>query len=1480
MASLGNGGQLLFRNRQPGTFTETQSTIVPTGTIFPKRPVVGDFDEDGQLDVAIPGQFGLNGRWAIYLGHGDASSTLDNQVWGGARPDAVNRGDFNEDGHLDLIAASEFSDGVIINFGRGDGTFGDAVGTPDGVNWSETTLPLVQYTGLLVEDFNGDGHLDIAASDAFTKLIVVGHGDGLGNFTLLPSIALDGRDPQGLASADFNQDGVLDLVSVNRFSISWLVGDGVGGYAAPVHLPISGQLVLEIATGDFNQDGYPDVVVSGGAATSGDLVLTLENNRLGGFYPAESFFLPSGSNPVDLVAEDVTADGLTDLVIATRSNGGSITVVPGLGSNEFGTARVFPVTGSPSFVSVGDLNASGAPELLVSSNPPSGVDYRFLTLRNEDLNEGFQSPPGDFSTVTQNPDGSFTRVLRYGTTIEFDSQGRQVSRTDRNGNTTTYQYDAQDRLDTITDPVGLETTFDYGGGTNLSKITDPVGRETLFEINGAGDLTKITDPDLSTREFTYDERHRLVQQQSKRGFHTQYEYNFAGRHVKATRPDTSTRQVSPSEVIGLVDPTSGLGTDTNPAPVIQPTEVVGTVTDGKDQVAPFKTDALGNATVRTDALGRTITISRNFNGDPVETTNPNGALTRRTYDDFGNVLTLTEAEGEPEERTTSFEYDPTFNLLTKFTDAAGKETTIVRDANGNPERVINPLLDERVRTFRTDGLVETDTDENGKVTTFTYDVKGNLETILDAEGHTTRFVRDLAGNVTSLIEGEGTPEQRTRTFTYDTMNRLKTATDGTTNPPTLFAYDGQGNLTTTTLPTNEQEIRTYDPMNRVASINDPLRGRTTFVYDLNGNLERTENALNDPTTFAYDAADQLQTITDALTGVQAFTYDVEGNVETFTDARTKVTTFEYDKLNRQTDRISHGGTFTTTFTYDKRDNLKTTTDPKGQLITRVYDDNSRLTSITTPDNTIGIAYDAVGNPTDVADTDSQVTFTYDGLNRAQTARTSQTSGIQPQVLLTSVYNAVGNRTQVDEDSGSSVTTYLYDLAGRLTTLTPPAGVSTQVTLGYDSSGRLASLVYPNGVTTAYGYDTKGRLNSLSHTLGANPSFASFGYTYNPVGNILAILDQVNPAENRSHTYDALQRLTTGGTTGTPENYNYDLVGNRTTSFLSSSHNHDDLNRLLEDDAFTYTYDNNGNLETKTNKATPTEVTTYHWDAQDQLIQIDRPDSTTVTYKYDGLGRRIEKNVAGTITRYVYDGEDILLEYDGTNTFVARYSHGDQVDQPLVLQKAGQGFFYYHSNNQGSITHLTDSAGTIANSYVYDSYGRQLTVAESVIQPFSYTGREYDGESGLYFYRARYFDQNTGRFLSEDPIGFDAGDQNLYRYVFNNPTNLNDPEGFRGQAFQKFFEGLARAGRAALEEFNKGTPAKEFVEKMVEEFTQDQLADQQEMQNEFMRRFREAQEQSAENARMKDSNFADPCRDGIMCNREELEREAKKKFNCE
>ena len=188
-----------------------------------------------------------------------------------------------------------------------------------------------------------------------------------------------------------------------------------------------------------------------------------------------------------------------------------------------------------------------------------------------------------------------------------------------------------------------------------------------------------------------------------------------------------------------------------------------------------------------------------------------------------------------------------------------------------------------------------------------------------------------------------------------------------------------------------------------------------------------------------------------------------------------------------------------------------------------------------------------------------------------------------------------------------------------------------------------------------------------------------------------------------------------------------------------------------------------------------------------MARIDYPDATFSTYKYDPFGRRMEKDLddgAGgrTVKRYIYDGPDIALEYDGTNTQQARYTHGARTDQPLVAERGGQSY-YYHNDHQGSIRLVTDGAGTPVNTYDYGAYGNADTAVETLDQPYRYTSREFDGESGLYYYRARYYDADTGRFISEDPSGFAAGDLNLFRYVLNDPVNLVDPTG--GMAKKKY-----------------------------------------------------------------------------------------------
>ena len=222
------------------------------------------------------------------------------------------------------------------------------------------------------------------------------------------------------------------------------------------------------------------------------------------------------------------------------------------------------------------------------------------------------------------------------------------------------------------------------------------------------------------------------------------------------------------------------------------------------------------------------------------------------------------------------------------------------------------------------------------------------------------------------------------------------------------------------------------------------------------------------------------------------------------------------------------------------------------------------------------------------------------------------------------------------------------------------------------------------------------------------------------------------------------------------------------------------NQLTADAIYTYQYDDNGNLIKKT-LLTTGSFTQYTYDAENRLTQVEDfaagnpTPAFTSTYRYDGLGRRIEKVANGQTKRYIYDGEDILLEYDGANVLQARYTHGPGIDEPIAVTKAGSTF-YYHQDGLGTVTELTDINGAVAKAYAYDTYGNILESPGVVEQPYTYTGREFDAESGLLYYRARSYDPVTGRFLQKDPTGFASGDPNLYTYVEGNPLNLTDPDG--------------------------------------------------------------------------------------------------------
>jgi RHS repeat-associated protein len=880
----------------------------------------------------------------------------------------------------------------------------------------------------------------------------------------------------------------------------------------------------------------------------------------------------------------------------------------------------------------------------------------------------FNSPPGDFTTLVKNDDGTFTRTLKDGTKINFNSVGLQTSVVDRNGNTTSYTYNPDDTLATITDPVGLVTSFTHTGG-KLSSITDSAGRVTQFTVDAIGDLTQITDPDGSITTYTYDAQHLVTTQTNPRNLTTSYQYNFAARISQSSLPDGSTRLFSPSVTVGLTDPTSGQGTESNPAPVVRPIEAVSTITDGNENTTTFETNKFGAATKRTDALGRITSSVRDANSLPTQITRPNGAVLSRTYDERGNLLTSTE---QAISATTTLIYEPNFNQVTSITDPKGNVTATTYDANGNPTE------------------------------------------ITDALGNKTQMTYDSRGLLTTVISGVGTPEVNTTTFTHTTLT-----------------YDSAGNVQTSIDAEGRVTTFTYDAMNRLTSVVDPLGGTTSYTFDANGNLLTVTDAKGQVTTFAYGSRDRLASSTDPLVNPQTNTYDENGNLTSTTTRKGDTITFAYDAANRLVTKTLPGPE-ATTFTYDVSDNL-----------------------------------------TSVVDLDGTVAMTYDLVNRLTSSAQSTPASPTP-FSISYTHDLNGNRaTMTDPQSG--VTDYVYDSLNRLTSFTNPSAQATNFT--YDTLSRRASMTHDNAVVSTYNYDAASQLLNLDHQLAAT-TINAFTYTYDMVGNRETRVDNNGTA---NYTYDALNRLVNAANpipTNPTETYTYDPVGNRTDSNQNGLSNFNAGNQLTDDADFTYDYDANGNQIQKTDKVTGA-FSLFEYDAENKLIRVVRDDGSLVNYKYGGLGRRIEKEVDTVVTRYIYDNEDILLELDGSNNLIVRYTHGPGIDEPLIMKKGGASFFY-HADGLGSVTEITDNVGTVVQAYTHSSFGKiESQLDPNFVQPYIFTGREFDPETGLYHYRARAYDPSIGRFMEEDPLpGFIALPEtlNLYPYVANNPVNFVDPNG--------------------------------------------------------------------------------------------------------
>ncbi len=707
--------------------------------------------------------------------------------------------------------------------------------------------------------------------------------------------------------------------------------------------------------------------------------------------------------------------------------------------------------------------------------------------------------------------------------------------------------------------------------------------------------------------------------------------------------------------------------------------------------------------------------------------------------------------------------------------------------------VVDPRGKTTRYTFNPAGYTTSITDHLGQTTTMTRESPSNLVTeILDPLNRTTRFGYDTDPNTKNLLsitrykDPPANTQPVTRSFTYDTMaNHYNLLTSVTTPPsPVLrtwtYGLDAAGKT--------------------VTSITDPLGHVTDLTYNGNGQpmtiTTHSAPAASQTTTFDYDLTTGfLTTVTTSPDGstnlTTTYAYDQLGRRVRVTDPRGARTRFSYDLLNRViavTDPLGRA----VQFAYDPNSNLTSVTDPRGGQITYAYNNMDQLTTRTDPllrPETLG--YDIGGNLTSFTDRKNQQTTwdAYDDLNRPAVVRFKNAGGVEV-ANLTYGYDAA-NRVQTLTDSVAGAITWRYDALDRLTSETTAGGTQvvtyvpddadrrasmtvsgqpvvtytwdnadrlTQIALGtlqavygFDNANRRTSLQLPNLVTITYGYDDANRLTGLTYSglLGGNQSLT---YSYDPAGNRTVMggswARTLLPDAIPSASYDAANRQLTLGTK-------------------------------------TMAYDFNGNLATLTEGV---NQTTYTWDVRNRLTNITGP-GLTASFAYDAIKRRTQKTINSQVTTFQYDGADIVRESVGATP--ADYLRGLSIDEPLArIETAGKD--HYLPDALGSGLALSDDGGNVTTSYTYGAFGQ--TVVAGAVSPntLQYTGRENDG-TGLYYYRARFYHPGLSRFISEDPLGFRAGDVNLYRYVTNRPTIATDPLGlWRKEDHERLTREVAKA----------------------------------------------------------------------------------------
>jgi RHS repeat-associated protein len=1011
--------------------------------------------------------------------------------------------------------------------------------------------------------------------------------------------------------------------------------------------------------------------------------------------------------------------------------------------------------------------------------------------------------PADPLKVTKvtDPFGRFAR-------IDYDVTGHLMRTTDVIGITSQFTYGAGDFIDSLTTPYGTtifrmwDTTPNPPGEPAPWKFargleaTDPLGGTERLEYV-TSQITGLSSGPIPAGMNVYDPYYLPY-----------YNTFYWNKRAMALFPGDYTK----AEIInwpGVVDGVlwghinsrkrslenrdfySYQGQAQNGAPSslasLKPIAVGRVLDDGTSQVYQFQYNTIGKLTKFIDPLGReTDYFYGNSNVIDPDQISGTGI----------DLLQIKQKNGAAYDLLESRSYNSQHEPLT-VTDAAGQTTTYTYDPQGRIATITTPpragISENRVTTYTyySDtaptgaGRLHTLTaPATGATTTYEYDGYGRLSKVTDSEGYAMSTAYDALDRPTTVTYPDGTYEQtiydrldpaqlqdrlgrwthifhdalrrvsavrdplgRTTTFLWCSCGSLDSLLDGNGNA-TSWQRDAQGRVTTETRADGRQTQYVYEnSTSRLLQRTDAKNQTTAYQYFPDSALKQityTSAVIATPTvSFTYDPTySRIATMTDG-TGSTAFAYNPITTTPALGAGRlasvsgplpNSTITYSYDELARVTTRGL--STFSTTSGYDLLGRLTSLASPPGSFTWTFLNTTGRPQTVTYPNGQV-TTYSYLGNLAD---------------QRLQEIKHQQTAGGSVLSQFDYTYDAVGNiKTWQQQPSTNPAKLYSlgYDGADQLMTASvtaTPLPVPSRFDYAYDSVGNRTAEQLDNGVMGAT-YNNRNQMTSRQ------PGGALlFRGTLNKAARVTVQGQPVQVAADNSF----VAQLPVGAGTTNVVVAATDYSGNTRTNTYQITQSGSTI---------TYTYDQNGNL-------TGDGTRTFDWDAENRLLDVKQGSTTLASFVYDGLGRRAQKIGSGITHTYVYDGANIIEERL-SNGQTYDYVQGPGIDRPLAMKDQAGVVTYYLADHLGSIVQATNASGAVTFSRDYDPFGNPL--AGAAMAGVAFTGREWDPETSLYYYRARYYDPRMGRFISEDPIGLGGG-PNLFTYVTNSPVNYVDPKG--------------------------------------------------------------------------------------------------------